>query len=338
MRRPVPSATATEDGGVLLSIEGLKVGFESTDPTFLTPAVLGADLTVQARRTLGLVGESGSGKTVTCLSIMRLLPHRARIVAGRIWFEGRDLAALGRRDLGKVRGRRIAMIFQDPASSLNPIHTVGWQIAEVLSRREGISMRAAKSGAIELLDRVGISDPGRRARNYPHQLSGGMNQRAMIAMALACRPALLIADEPTTALDVTIQAQILQLLRDLQAETGMAMILITHDLGVVAELADDVAVMYSGRVVEEAPARTLFTSPRHPYTQALLSTVSSLDRSLDTLPAIPGTILTPDAAVAGCRYHPRCDRAGDDCRRTVPPIGRASPRVACFNPVAARDV
>ena len=325
--RPVPAGPSP-----LISIEDLKVGFRTAGRAHLTPAVLGVDLAVERGCTLGLVGESGSGKTITCLSVLRLLPDRARVVGGRIMFEGEDLLNVDNRRLREVRGDRIAMIFQDPMTSLNPIHTVGWQIAEVLSVHQGLSPRAAAAGARELLDRVGIPDPERRADSYPHQLSGGMNQRAMIALALACRPALLIADEPTTALDVTIQAQILQLLRELQAETGMAMILITHDLGVIAELADDVAVMYSGRVVEDAPAATLFAAPRHPYTKALLSSLPRLDDEREMLPAIPGHILTPDVPIAGCRYHPRCRRVLDVCRRLVPPVADGRPRVACFNP------
>ena len=329
----IPQAPTPPDH--LLSIEGLKVGFRSADPARLTPAVLGVDLTLARGRTLGLVGESGSGKTITCLAILRLLPERARIAGGRIAFEGEDLLTADRRRLRAIRGRRIAMVFQDPISALNPVHTVGWQIAEALSVRAGLSTRAAGAGAVELLAHVGIPDPGRRARDYPHQLSGGMSQRVMIAMALACRPALLIADEPTTALDMTVQAQILALLKQLQAETGMAMIVITHDLDVVADLADEVSVMYSGRVVEAGPAAALLAAPRHPYTRALVASLPRLDDDRDDLATIPGQVLTPDVPLAGCRFHPRCRRALDRCGRSVPAPNAGGPGIACFNPEPA---
>lgn len=327
-----PPAGSAADPDILLGIENLKIGFQGGDADHLVPAVTGVDLTVRRGRTLGLVGESGSGKTVTCLSILRLLPERARVVSGRIAFEGNDLLTLDRRGLAKIRGRGIAMIFQDPMTSLNPVHTIGWQIAEALRLHERLAPKAAAAGAVELLDHVGIPDPHRRVRDYPHQLSGGMNQRAMIALALACRPKLLIADEPTTALDVTIQAQILELLARLKSEMGLSMILVTHDLGVVAQVADDVAVMYSGKVVENAPVTDLFESPRHPYTAGLIASLPRVEQTLQELPAIPGQILPLDVAVAGCRFRQRCERAVDQCATTTPTLTGSGHGYACFNP------
>jgi len=274
---------------------------------------------LEAGRTLGIVGESGCGKSVTALSIMGLLPQPpGRVAGGEILFEGRDLLKLDAAQLRELRGDRISMIFQEPMSSLNPAFTIGDQIAEVLLRHRKFSRKEAKNRAIEMLRRVRIPSPERRYDDYPHRLSGGMRQRAMIAMALACEPKLLIADEPTTALDVTIQAQILELMRSLREETGAAIILITHDLGVIAELADDVAVMYAGRIVEHASVGRLFAEPQHPYTVGLLGSVPRLHLEQDRLAAIHGQVPGPFAAGAGCRFEPRCPFAMKKCRAEDP--------------------
>jgi oligopeptide/dipeptide ABC transporter ATP-binding protein len=275
---------------------------------------------------LGLVGESGCGKSLTVLAILGLVPSPPGWIAGgQVVFEGRDLTTLPERDLEALRGERIAMIFQEPMSALNPVFTVGEQIAEVLRVHRRIGRAAARAEAVRLLARVGIPDPARRAANYPHELSGGMRQRAMIAIALACRPRLLIADEPTTALDVTIQAQILALLAELQRETGMAVLLITHDLGVVAQFARRVCVMYAGRIVEEAPTATLFAAPAHPYTEALLRSIpATAEEDAPRLPAIPGTVPPLSALPPGCRFHPRCAHARAACATALPeplPVG-----------------
>jgi len=265
------------------------------------------------------VGESGCGKSVTALSIMGLVPAPAgRIVSGAIRFEGVDLLKLSAAELRELRGDRISMIFQEPMTSLNPAFTVGEQIVEGIVRHRRSSRDEARARAIEMLRRVHIPSPERRFDDYPHRLSGGMRQRVMIAMALACEPKLLIADEPTTALDVTIQAQILDLMRTLREETGTAIILITHDLGVVAELTDEVAVMYSGRIVERAPVGTLFERPQHPYTVGLLGSIPRLDIEQERLPAIEGVVPNPLAPVAACRFHPRCPFAIERCRRDDP--------------------
>ena len=281
----------------------------------------GVDFSLERGRTLGIVGESGCGKSVTALSIMGLVPRPpGRIVAGEVRFEGEDLLRLSPARLRELRGARLSMIFQEPMTSLNPAFTVGDQVAEALLRHEKTSRKEAKHNAIEMLRRVRIPSPERRARDYPHRLSGGMRQRVMIAMALACNPQLLIADEPTTALDVTIQAQILELMRALRSELGTAIILITHDLGVIAELADDVIVMYAGKVVERCPVSSLFTEPHHPYTIGLLGSIPRLDLAQQRLSAIEGTV--PDAAAmpAGCRFHARCPFAVNKCREEVPPL------------------
>ena len=320
----------------LLQVSGLRVGFTSADSSETTVAVDGVDLDVGAGRTLGLVGESGSGKSVSCLSILRLLPERGRILSGRIRFAGRDLTDLSQREMQDLRGGDVAMIFQDPMSSLNPVKRVGWQIAEALFLHEGLSMQAARAQANELLRLVGIPDPASRARSFPHQLSGGMCQRVMIAMALACKPRLLIADEPTTALDVTIQAQILDLMRRLASETGTAVILVTHDLAVVAETADDVAVMYAGRVVETGPVEQIFEAPRHPYTSGLLRSLPGRAAANRRLPLIEGTVPAPREYPVGCRFAPRCPRVGDRCRSISPPLmptDGASGAVACHHPL-----
>ena len=284
-------------------------------------------------RTLAVVGESGCGKSLTALAIMDLLDgSAARIPKGEVRFAGQDLRRLSRRERAALRGDRLAMIFQEPMSALNPSMTIGDQIGEVLIRHRGATKTAALEEAVALLRQVGIPAPERRVHDYPHRLSGGMRQRAMIAMALACRPQLLIADEPTTALDVTVQAQILDLLQRLQQETGMALILITHDLGVVAELADEVVVMYAGRVVERAPVGRLFAEPQHPYTIGLLGAVPRLDAPAESLAVISGMVPSPLAPPAGCRFNPRCPFAIDICRSEAPALAMLAPghEAACW--------
>jgi oligopeptide/dipeptide ABC transporter ATP-binding protein len=304
--------------GALLEIRGLTTAFTTDSGTF--DAVEGVSLTLGEGRTLGLVGESGCGKSVTALSIMGLVAPPGRVRAGEILFEGEDLARAAPKRMRSIRGDRIAMIFQEPMTSLNPAFTIGDQIMEGILRHRAIGRAEAKRQAIEMLERVHMPSPARRFAEHPHKLSGGMRQRAMIAMALACKPRLLIADEPTTALDVTIQAQILELMRQLRDETGTAIILITHDLGVVAELAQDVAVMYSGRIVEKAPVRELFARPQHPYTVGLLGSIPKLDREQSRLAAIEGQVPDPYAAPAGCRFAPRCPWMTDKCRAEEPSL------------------
>jgi peptide/nickel transport system ATP-binding protein len=303
----------------LLEVRGLRTYFASERGE--VRAVDGVDFSLERGRTLGIVGESGCGKSVTALSIMGLVPQPpGRIAGGEVLFEGKDLLKLPAQRLRDLRGDELSMIFQEPMSSLNPAFPVGEQVAEALLRHKDISNDEAQNQAIEMLRRVRISSPERRARDYPHQLSGGMRQRVMIAMALACNPKLLIADEPTTALDVTIQAQILELMRALRAELGTAIILITHDLGVIAELADDVIVMYAGKVIERCAAKRLFSEPQHPYTVGLLGSIPRLHLQQDRLSAIEGFV--PDAASppAGCRFHPRCPFVVEKCLREVPPL------------------
>jgi len=321
----------------LLRIEGLRTVFRTHGGEIA--AVDGVDLSVPRGRTLGIVGESGCGKSVLSLSVMRLVAHPGRVAAGRVMLEGRDLLTLPNAQMRDVRGSQVAMIFQEPMTSLNPVHTVGFQITEAMRAHDPRASNAdLRNRAIEALMRVRIPAPTRRFDEYPHQLSGGMRQRVMIAMALACSPKLLIADEPTTALDVTVQAQILDLLRDLQAETGMSIILITHDLGVVAEMADEVAVMYAGRVVERAPAGALFGDPMHPYTLGLLGSVPRLDEERETLLAIDGSVPPPFALPKGCRFHPRCPFAAEACKSEPPPLRDMAPghQAACLRaPVEA---
>jgi peptide/nickel transport system ATP-binding protein len=297
-------------------------------------AVDGISLAVGAGETVALVGESGCGKSLTALSIMRLLPDPpARIVGGEVFLNGRDLVALPEEAMLDIRGREIGMIFQDPMSSLNPVATVEKQIAEVLSAHTDLDRRQARARVLELLEQVGMPDAGRRLDTYPHQLSGGMCQRVMIAMAIACSPSVLIADEPTTALDVTVQAQVLALLKRLQAEAGMAMIFITHDLGVVAEIADRVVVMYAGRKVEEAVVDDLFEAPLHPYTAGLIGAtpVPGAARA-ERLADIPGMVPPLDQLPAGCAFAPRCPRVMERCWKEQPVLTEPRPgrRVACF--------
>jgi len=302
----------------LLVIEDLHTHFFTDEG--VVRAVDGVSFEVREGETLAVVGESGSGKSVTSLSILRLVATPpGRIVSGRIRFRGRDLLQLPPAEMRAIRGREISMIFQEPMTSLNPVYTCGEQIMESLILHEKLSRRGARARAIEMLQLVGIPSPQQRVDEYPHQMSGGMRQRVMIAMALACRPAILIADEPTTALDVTIQAQILDLLKRLQAELGMAVLLITHDLGVVAETADRVAVMYAGQVVESGDVRTIFRRTSHPYTAGLMASLPRLGAGRDRLRVIPGTVPNPAHFPAGCRFHPRCPVAEDRCRE-IPPV------------------
>jgi len=307
----------------LLSIEGLRTVFRTGSGE--VAAVDGVSLGVAKGRTLGIVGESGCGKSVLSLSIMRLVPNPGRVAAGRVMFEGRDLLSLPMADMRQIRGARIAMIFQEPMTSLNPVFTVGDQITEAMRAHDRSSSSAAlKAKAIEALGRVRIPAPARRFDEYPHQMSGGMRQRVMIAMALACDPELLIADEPTTALDVTVQAQILDLLRELQAQTGMAIILITHDLGIVAEMANEVAVMYAGKVVERASGSAIFDDPQHPYTLGLLGSIPKLEETRERLLAIEGAVPAPFALPTGCRFNPRCVFALPRCTEIDPELQEVS--------------
>jgi len=315
----------------LLEVRGLKTYFRGEEG--LSRAVDGVDLALPRGRTLCLVGESGCRKSVTALTIMGLVPQPpGQIAAGAILFEGHNLLAFDRDQMNALRGDRIAMIFQEPMTSLNPAFTIGDQITEVILRHRKVSPAEARARAIEMLRRVRIPAPEQRIDEYPHKLSGGMRQRAMIAMALALDPQLLIADEPTTALDVTIQAQILELLRELRAEFGMSLLMITHDLGVVAEVADEVAVMYAGRVVERADVATLFRRPGHPYTIGLLASIPKLTVDQDELPVVEGTVPNPTMQPEGCRFHPRCPFSIDACRTTDPALVAIAPghEVACL--------
>ena len=303
----------------VLEVRGLRTEFRTDDGS--VPAVDGVSLDVEAGRTLAIVGESGCGKSVTALSIMGLVPDPpGRITAGSIRFEGRELVGAAKKDLLDLRGNGMAMIFQEPMTSLNPAFTIGEQIVEGLMRHRPLSRAQAQERAIQALRQVRMPAPELRFHEYPHKLSGGMRQRAMIAMALACEPRLLIADEPTTALDVTIQAQILELMRTLQAETGTAVILITHDLGVVAEVADEVAVMYSGRIVERAGVRAIFAQPQHPYTVGLLGSIPRLDVERVRLASIEGQVPNPLRRPVGCSFAERCPFAIERCRAEAPPL------------------
>ena len=299
-----PRKRVGEAGDRLLEVKGLQTSFHTTDG--VVRAVTGVDFHVNRGEVMGLVGESGCGKSVTSLSIMRLIVPPGRIEAGEVLFDGRDLLTLKDREIRELRGDRISMIFQQPTSSLNPVYDVGMQLGEVLELHRAMKRRAARNRAEELLAMVGIPDPKRRIEAFPHELSGGMAQRVMIAMALACEPELLIADEPTTALDVTIQAQILDLMRVLQKETNTALILITHDLGVVAEMCDRVAVMYAGEIVESTDVARLFEAPRHPYTQGLIASVPVLGAEQEELATIPGSVPNLIDLPAHCRFASRC--------------------------------
>jgi peptide/nickel transport system ATP-binding protein len=308
----------------LVSLRDLRVAFDGV------PALRGIGLDVMPGEAVGLVGESGCGKSVTWLAALGLLPGRAR-VTGSVTLEGTELLGAPARVLERVRGGRIAMIFQDPASSLNPVHRIGTQVAEAVSLHQGLSRAPARAEAKRLLGQVGMPDAARRMDAYPHELSGGQNQRVMIAMALAGRPELLVADEPTTALDVTIQAQILELLGELRRGTGMALVLISHDLGVVAETCDRVAVMYAGRIVEEAPVEALFAAPRHPYTRGLLGALPPIDGPRQPLASIPGGVPEPWAMPPGCAFAPRCPSHVQACDAAVPALlGRDGRANACL--------
>jgi len=319
----------------LLQIEGLRTYFDLEEGT--VRAVDGVSLQLARGETLGLVGESGCGKSVTAMSILQLNPvPPARYESGRILFEGRDLLTLPSKDLRAVRGNQIAMIFQEPMTSLNPVYTVGHQIGEVLRLHRGMRPDEARRHSIEMLKKVGIPSPTERIDSYPHQMSGGMKQRVMIAMALACDPKLLIADEPTTALDVTIQAQILELLAEMQDELGMSILLITHSLGVVAETAEHVAVMYAGRIVEYATTAALFAAPRHPYTFGLLQSLPEMhEPGAERLHEIAGTVPSPLQWPSGCRFRTRCFKAQPDCAAIDPQLVAEGPDrlLACLHPV-----
>jgi oligopeptide/dipeptide ABC transporter ATP-binding protein len=309
------------EDGVLLSIKGLSVSFFMEEG--VARAVQEVSLFIKKGKTFALVGESGCGKTVTALAIMRLVPSPpGEIVAGEIVFEKRNLLELSEKRMRNIRGNKIAMIFQEPMTSLNPVYTVGEQIVEAIRLHQRKNINEAWADAVEMLQKVGIPDPQQRVSEYPHQMSGGMRQRVMIAMAISCKPALLIADEPTTALDVTIQAQILDLLDELQQREGMSILLITHDLGIVAERADDVAVMYASRIVEVAEAERIFIEPLHPYTQGLLKSLPRLGISAKRLQTIPGVVPEPLRFPPGCKFHPRCPIGHDDkrCRSIEPEL------------------
>ncbi|MEY8117822.1 ABC transporter ATP-binding protein [Falsihalocynthiibacter sp. BN13B15] len=311
----------TDNRTPLLRVRDLQTSFRLNRKIEIA-AVDGVSFDIYPGETLAIVGESGSGKSVTSLSIMGLLPKDVgRISQGSIQLDGRELTTLSDAEMRQIRGREIGMIFQEPMTSLNPVHTIGQQIAEVLIRHEGLSKSAARSRSIEMLQLVGIPEPNKRIDSYPHEMSGGMRQRAMIAMAMACKPRLLIADEPTTALDVTIQAQMLELMKDLQDELGMAIIFITHDLGVVAEMADRVVVMYASQVVETADVHDIFAEPRMPYTAGLMNSIPRVGSSINKkrLEAIPGTVPGILDLPKGCRFHPRCSFATNVCI-SAPPV------------------
>jgi peptide/nickel transport system ATP-binding protein len=321
-------------GERLLEIKGLKTHFFTEEG--VVHAVDGVDLRIDKGETLGVVGESGCGKTVTALSIMKLIPMPpGRIVEGQMLYQGRDLVTLPAAQMRKVRGKEISMVFQEPMTSLNPVFTIGEQIAEAIRLHEGLGRRDAMVKTVEMLKLVHIPNPERRVKDYPHQLSGGMRQRVMIAMALSCTPKLLIADEPTTALDVTIQAQILELLNELKAKIGMAVLLITHDMGVIAETAQRVMVMYAGKVVEEAPVKELFKEPLHPYTQGLLRSIPRIDLAATKklrLEAIPGVVPSLINPPVGCRFAPRCQFVKPSYTEKEPPLKEVRPghKVACW--------
>ena len=319
----------------LLQVQNLKTSFFT--PEGEVRAIDGVSFEIGEGKTLGLVGESGCGKSVTSLSIMRLIPSPpGKIVGGEIFYRGRDLLKLNNEEMRKIRGNEISMIFQEPMTSLNPVFTVGNQIGEAIKLHQGLGKRETRQKTIDMLRLVKIADPESRVDSYPHQLSGGMRQRVMIAMALSCNPSLLIADEPTTALDVTIQAQILELMKELQQKIGgMALLLITHDLGVVAEQADDVAIMYAGKIVERSNARRIFNHPFHPYTVGLLNSLPGIgEQKKKRLDAIPGVVPSPLNLPSGCRFRDRCPRAQDACAQAEPPLEEKEPghTAACYFP------
>jgi len=314
----------------LLEIEDLKTYFYTW--AGIVKAVDGISLQVKEGETLGLVGESGSGKTVTALSILRIVPRPGKIIGGRILYRGENLLEKKENEMQKIRGKEIAYVFQDPATSLNPVLSIAQQSIEVIRRHQNVNKQEALEKAIELLRLVEIPDPKIRIWNYPHQLSGGMKQRMAVARALSCQPSLLLADEPTTNLDVTIQAQILELMKSLKNKLGMSMVLITHDMGIVADMADRITVLYAGRVCESASTRTIFYNPMHPYTEALLTAVPHLAMKKEKLAVIPGTIPNLIEPPSGCRFHPRCKYARPTCSEIVPPLEEMEPEhyVACL--------
>jgi oligopeptide/dipeptide ABC transporter ATP-binding protein len=326
---PTRSGVQAAGAAPLLEVSGLDVAFSVEGGE--RRVVAGVSYSIAAGRTLGVVGESGCGKSMTALALMGLVPAPGR-VTGSLRFEGRELIGQKESEWRRQRGARIAMVFQEPMTSLNPVMPVGRQIAEAMVLHQSIDWGAAEEKAVALIDAVGIPSPKARATAFPHQLSGGMRQRAMIAMALACRPALLIADEPTTALDVTIQAQILDLMQDLQAEIGMAIQFISHNLAVISEVSDEIIVMYAGRVVERAKSEELFARPLHPYTRGLIATLPDPSRRVERLPVIAGGVPNPDAAMAGCRFADRCPLADAGCRAAEPPLDAIEPGhlAACF--------
>lgn len=302
----------------ILQVRDLTIEFAAEQGRL--PVLHGLDYALPKGRVLGVVGESGSGKTVHALSLLRLLPPTAHICRGEICYKGKNLALLKEKELRKIRGHKISMIFQDPSASLNPVLTIGEQLTETLLAHRKLSKEAARSKAARLLEKVGISEPEKRLKEYPFQFSGGMCQRVMIAMALALEPDILIADEPTTALDVTVQAQILQLIKQLQQESGMSAIFITHNLAVVAGVADEVLVLYAGRCMEQAPAARLFADPQHPYTQGLLHSLAPVEKKVDRLPVIAGHPPVPGEPEGGCPFAPRCPFAFEKCRQACPPL------------------
>ncbi len=315
----------------LLEVKDLKTYFYTDDG--VVKAVDGVDFSVEAGKTIGIVGESGCGKSITAMSILRLIPDPpGKIVNGEVIFEEEDLTKVSDKRIREIRGNNISMIFQEPMTSLNPVFTVGFQIGEVLMLHQKLSGEEAKKRAIEMINLVGIPNAERIVGEYPHQLSGGMRQRVMIAMALACQPKLLIADEPTTALDVTIQAQILEIMNDLKSRLNTSIMLITHDLGVISEMADHVIVMYSGKVVEDAPIMELFKNPRHPYTIGLMASIPSLVKEGQRLETIPGAVPNPLYLPKGCYFHPRCKYATDECKKAQPELREVAPghKAACI--------
>ena len=333
-RRPDDMGARSDgrDPDVLLDVRGLRTYFRVMDG--LVKAVDGVDFSLKRGETLGLVGESGCGKSVTALSILQLIDMPpGEIAGGEIWFDGRDLLQLPMDQMRHVRGAEIAMIFQEPMTSLNPVFTIGYQISEAIILHQHVGKKEAWARAIEALTSVGVSVPERRVKQYPHEMSGGMRQRVMIAMALSCNPKLLVADEPTTALDVTIQAQILELIKEIQAKTGTALLLITHDLAVVAETVQNVAVMYAGRIVEAGSVNDVLLSPKHPYTQGLLNSIPALHKRGRELNVIKGVVPNPFRMPPGCKFEPRCPYAWDRCRQAEPtlvrvPVGTSTAR--CF--------
>ncbi len=326
-----PAEKPRTNGEPLLKIDGLCTFFHTDEG--VVKSVNEVSYEAAAGETVGVVGESGCGKSVTALSIMRLIPMPpGKIESGSIWFDGEDLVTVSAKRMRQIRGGKIGMIFQEPMTSLNPVFTVGNQIEEAVKIHLGLGRRDARARAIEMLEKVGIPSPAQRVDEYPHQLSGGMRQRVMIAMALSCNPKLLIADEPTTALDVTIQAQILDLIRGLQEELGMSVLMITHDLGVIAETAHRVVVMYASKIVEMAEVTDLFQSPRHPYTRGLFRSIPSMTGDRERLATIPGTVPNPLEFADGCKFHNRCEFATEHCVTNEPPLREISPghTAACW--------